>query len=101
MDANLKYLLEDQIPVFLEHMLFGVINDSDMRKVVEKRLETIIKPAVKYFYVKCDEENNPPKLIDEGALKVLVRWQDQKGPDWEGREYLVRFNDCTFEEVID
>jgi len=63
-------------------------NDKETRKKTKGLLEVLL--GDKIDRVKCDEENNPPNVIDENILIAHVVYKDKK-----------RFIDLTFgKEVV-
>lgn len=55
---------------FLSMTPFGPMNTKNYRTEFKQRLETEIVNSV----IKCDEENNPPDVIDCCCLATRVSW---------------------------
>lgn len=58
------------------------INGKELRNKVKTMLEEELRRAAPVGYelinVKCDEENNPPELIDKGMIKARIYFSEQE-----------------------
>ena len=57
---------------FLSMSTFGPMNSKNYRTEFKQRLENEIVNSV----IKCDEENNPPDVIDFCCLVAKVSWTE-------------------------
>jgi hypothetical protein len=57
---------------FLSKSLFKPMNNKSYRAEFKQRLENEIVNSV----IKCDEENNPPDVIDFCCLVAKVSWNE-------------------------
>jgi hypothetical protein len=55
---------------FLSISPFGILNDKKIRLEFKERLENEFTNT----FIKCDEENNPPEVIDNCLLVAKLSW---------------------------
>ena len=62
--------------VFMNGIMF---NDVETRRWVIEKLQGRLKDCI----AKCDEENNPPEIIDKNLLIAKVMWNSDYSKTWD------------------
>lgn len=76
MTRKIDQSVREHLRMLCYEVVLGEMIDKSTRDNVKKIVENYLNDnGYKIDYVKCDEENNPPDIIDSNQMKVEI-WEE-------------------------
>jgi hypothetical protein len=76
MSKKIDQSVRDHLQILCYEVVLGEMIDQETRNNAKVVVENYLNNnGYKIDYVKCDEENNPPDLVDSNQMKIEI-WEE-------------------------